>query len=106
MKGEPTYEATDYIDITGEHEASGTAFSMVSESMFFVVEPMPNNIFRFYVKEEAISRLMEIANHQGVVPQVIPCSLCGRLGKGTMVHLHKGRYIGDCCWDERLRTTQ
>ena len=35
------------------------------------------------------------------------CSLCGNPCKSNLAHLHQGKYIGDeCCWDERLRTSE
>jgi len=37
----------------------------------------------------------------------VPCALCGEMVPAKTAHLHEGEYIGDeCCWDERLRTTE
>lgn len=35
----------------------------------------------------------------------VPCSLCGEQTKAMTAYLHQGKYVGACCWDERLRTT-
>ena len=34
------------------------------------------------------------------------CSLCGKPVLACLAHLHQGVWIGDCCWDERLRVTE
>jgi hypothetical protein len=37
----------------------------------------------------------------------VACSMCGKKVQVLTAHLHQGKYIGDeCCWDERLRTTE
>jgi len=38
---------------------------------------------------------------------MVECSLCHRNCLKATAHRHQGKYIGDeCCWDERLRTTE
>jgi uncharacterized Fe-S radical SAM superfamily protein PflX len=38
---------------------------------------------------------------------LITCSMCRRKCRADTAHLHQGKYIGhECCWDERLRTTE
>jgi formylmethanofuran dehydrogenase subunit E len=37
---------------------------------------------------------------------MVVCSLCGNPTPADTVHLHHGKLIGECCWDERLRTTE
>lgn len=39
-------------------------------------------------------------------PQMIMCDLCKEDTPMKTAHLHQGKYIGECCWDERLRTTE
>jgi len=35
------------------------------------------------------------------------CKLCKKTVPAATAHLHQGEYIGDeCCWDERLRSTE
>ena len=35
------------------------------------------------------------------------CSLCGKPCDAGKAHLHQGKWIGDeCCWDERLRSSE
>jgi hypothetical protein len=37
----------------------------------------------------------------------VTCKLCGKQTSGLTAHRHDGGYVGDdCCWDERLRTTE
>lgn len=37
----------------------------------------------------------------------VACSLCGKVGPGNVAHLHQGKWVGDdCCWDEKLRSTE
>lgn len=41
------------------------------------------------------------------VPVSMVCSMCKQPCLTYNAHLHQGEYIGDeCCWDERLRTTE
>ena len=38
---------------------------------------------------------------------LIKCSICGKSCDIKTAHLHQGKYIGDeCCWDERLRSSE
>ncbi len=39
-------------------------------------------------------------------PLVITCSTCDGFTDSDAAHLHQGQYVGECCWDERLRTTE
>ena len=34
------------------------------------------------------------------------CKFCHRPVDPTKAHLHDGEYVGECCWDERLRATE
>lgn len=37
----------------------------------------------------------------------IMCSVCSELCLVKTAHLHQGEYIGDeCCWDERLKSSE
>lgn len=37
----------------------------------------------------------------------VKCKFCGKYVDANTAHLHCGEYIGDeCCWDERLKTTE
>ena len=56
-KGTPTYTADTYIDVTSQPRAQTVAFFLMDNSIFFTAEPMPEDVWRFYVKEEAFSRL-------------------------------------------------
>ncbi len=34
------------------------------------------------------------------------CSLCYALTQRNTAHRWQGKYIGECCWDDRLKTTE
>lgn len=37
----------------------------------------------------------------------VTCSLCGKDIPEKTAHIHQGEWIGDdCCWDERLRSSE
>ena len=36
----------------------------------------------------------------------IHCKFCGREAYVPRCHAHQGGWVGPCCWDERLRTTE
>jgi hypothetical protein len=37
---------------------------------------------------------------------MVICYLCGNPTHGDTAHRHQDKWIGECCWDERLRTTE
>jgi len=39
-------------------------------------------------------------------PEVVTCSICGNDADAETAHLHQGKHIGSCCWDDRLKTTE
>ena len=36
----------------------------------------------------------------------VACKFCGRAAYAHIAHLHQGGWVGECCWDERLRMTE
>jgi len=36
----------------------------------------------------------------------VECKICGELCDAKTAHLHQDEYVGECCWDERLRATE
>lgn len=38
--------------------------------------------------------------------QVITCAMCGKETDIVTCYFHQGKYIGECCWDERLKATE
>jgi len=36
----------------------------------------------------------------------VECSICNELCEAKTAHLHQDEYVGECCWDERLRATE
>jgi hypothetical protein len=52
------------------------------------------------------SILLEIANEQCLIEEVGVCKFCDE-PVGVDYHLHEKGFVGDdCCWDERLRSTE
>ena len=40
-------------------------------------------------------------------PATVICKFCHAIVPEATAHLHQGEWVGDeCCWDERLRTTE
>ena len=35
-----------------------------------------------------------------------PCKFCNSLCDARTMHLHQDQFVGECCWDERLRVTE
>lgn len=41
------------------------------------------------------------------IEETVSCSLCGEQCKAGTAHLHQGSFVGDeCCWDDRLKSTE
>lgn len=40
------------------------------------------------------------------IGQSVRCKFCKELVPAKDAHAHLGEYVGDCCWDERLRITE
>ena len=39
--------------------------------------------------------------------ETVECSLCGKQTPADTAHLHQGKWIGDdCCWDDRLKSSE
>ena len=38
--------------------------------------------------------------------QFVRCKFCNNQIPNDIAHLHQGSWVGECCWDERLRTTE
>ena len=36
----------------------------------------------------------------------VECKLCNKPTNAATAHLHQDEYVGECCWDERLRVTE
>lgn len=50
---------------------------------------------------------LELADEVRAHSDWTPCSLCNRAVPVLTAHNHQGRFIGDeCCWDERLRSSE
>ena len=63
--GSPTHKPTRYVEIFGHRESRELSNLLIESSIAFTVEPMPQNFWRFYVKEEAITyveRMADVAN--------------------------------------------
>jgi hypothetical protein len=62
QKGSPTYIGECYIDVDSEKMAECICLWLIKESVFFVVEPMSDNVYRFFTKEEFNAGLRTIVN--------------------------------------------
>ena len=40
------------------------------------------------------------------IDQLAPCKFCGKMAPLETAHRHDGGYVGECCWDERLKATE
>jgi hypothetical protein len=60
-EGKPTYEATRFVEVFGYKEAVELCNQLIMASIFFVMEPMPECVYRFYVKEECARPLPVMA---------------------------------------------
>jgi hypothetical protein len=38
--------------------------------------------------------------------ETVECKFCGEEIALDTAHLHQSEYVGECCWDERLRITE
>lgn len=39
--------------------------------------------------------------------EYVTCKFCGKDARADTAHLHQDAWVGDeCCWDERLRSTE
>lgn len=48
-----------------------------------------------------------VCGRDAIIVDTIACSLCGEPCNKETAHLHQDQYIGDeCCWDERLRSSE
>ena len=57
MKGKPTFDATHFITIIGASRAMKASKALIAASVFHTVEPLPEDHWNFYVKEEAVGTL-------------------------------------------------
>jgi hypothetical protein len=37
---------------------------------------------------------------------MVVCTVCEQDALASTAHLHQSQWIGDCCWDERLRSSE
>lgn len=59
------------------------------------------------ILEDIGFRAIQMAVIDGMGEPSAVCSICDRgLFQKDDKHLHQGEWIGSCCWDERLRTTE
>lgn len=40
------------------------------------------------------------------VEVVVTCKLCHEECPAETAHLHQGEWVGECCWDPRLKVTE
>lgn len=44
--------------------------------------------------------------HEAIADDIVTCKLCHEVAPSASAHLHQEDWIGECCWDERLRVTE
>jgi formylmethanofuran dehydrogenase subunit E len=55
--------------------------------------------------EETIEEVAEIVREHFHM-ETVECKFCGNEIIVADAHLHDGEFVGECCWDERLRATE
>ena len=54
----------------------------------------------------ALNRIIEHAQaHQLLHLKTVQCLFCKEQVPSSTAHLYRDKWVGDCCWDERLRVT-
>ena len=53
------YTRTELMQVSGTESAKQVAGEMVRRSMWFACEPMPDDVFEFTVKKEALTYLKQ-----------------------------------------------
>ncbi len=71
---------------------------------------LDNNDQEFYNmnkewNSDTIEEIAEIVREHFQMETVI-CHFCNNEVLSKESHLHQGYFIGECCWDERLRVTE
>jgi hypothetical protein len=61
-KGSPTYIGEYYVDIVGKVSTIHLSTLLINKNVFFIVEPMPDNIWRIYIKSEFCINFLELAS--------------------------------------------
>jgi hypothetical protein len=54
--------------------------------------------------EPDVSPMPSIPLDQGC--GTVKCSLCGEIASPETAHLHQDEWIGECCWDDRLKASE
>jgi hypothetical protein len=77
------------------------------------IDPGFGPLDSFESEEDAIDCASKLNDFYGDNPALaksgvgIPCSVCGKCCDPSTAHLHQGKWIGDeCCWDERLKSSE
>jgi hypothetical protein len=51
--------------------------------------------------------MFEFLSENQMLEEAVSCKFCKKLVGVRSAHVHQGEYVGDdCCWDERLRSTE
>jgi hypothetical protein len=54
-----------------------------------------------------VSEHLEAYGFWPVEPETVTCKFCHKEVDAKTAHLHQNEWVGDeCCWDERLRSTE
>lgn len=84
--------------LAAAREARGAMQSVGSIALGFLVETADGRKWHVDLWGDPVVKEVEIC---------VPCCHCGLEVSAETAHLHQGQWIGDeCCWDERLRSSE
>lgn len=63
-----------------------------------------NDDTRQSYREWVVSKLEQELLDAGVTTRL--CALCGKPTDAKTAHLHQQQWIGECCWDDRLKASE
>lgn len=79
---EPTYIPTKGVEVRGRLVSMELSYALVQASIFYAVEPMPDEVWAFYVKEEAVPTL-EAMHAVAIEAAKERCSTCRADAEGN-----------------------
>jgi hypothetical protein len=90
-------QAHDELHDAAEAAASQINNGGVEAQVRFLVEQLGES--------DTEARIRAVAEENRAQPATVACKFCGEQVPANTAYRHDGGYVGDCCWDERLRAT-
>ena len=61
-----------------------------------------------YTSHKCMKQLLEAVEEEinKVVHKQVRCCLCKKNTSSQTAHRHQNKYIGECCWDDRLKSSE